>query len=65
MLIGDAIQNMRAALDHATWGLIVSERSRTFANRNRKSIYFPIYTFATDSRTISSHRPFGRKSEQS
>ncbi len=60
LLIGDAIQNMRAALDHATWGLIVSERSRTSANRNRKSIYFPIYTSGDrfkDDLVASSLRP--------
>lgn len=44
LVIGDAIQNMRAAIDHATWGLVISERGRRFAKRNRKSIYFPICT---------------------
>ncbi len=44
LLIGDAIQNMRAALDHATWALVVSQCSNTFAKRNIRKIYFPIHT---------------------
>lgn len=42
LLVGDAVQNMRAALDHAAWALVVSERGATFANQYRRSIYFPI-----------------------
>ncbi len=44
LLIGDAIQNMRAALDHSTWALIISQCSNTFAKRNARKIYFPIHT---------------------
>jgi hypothetical protein len=39
---GDAIQNTRAALDHAIWALVVKRKGAKFAHDNRQRIVFPI-----------------------
>jgi hypothetical protein len=39
---GDAIQNIRAALDHAVWAIVVKEKGTGFAEANYPKIDFPI-----------------------
>lgn len=41
LIIGDAVQNMRAALDHAAWTLMVRGKGEEFATKHRTSVYFP------------------------
>ena len=42
LVAGDAIQNIRAALDHAIWSIVVKEKSSSFAEANHTKIAFPI-----------------------
>lgn len=42
LVAGDAIQNIRAALDHAVWTLVVKEKGTEFAETNAPKIDFPI-----------------------
>jgi hypothetical protein len=39
---GDAIQNIRAALDHAVWAIVVKQKGTKFAEANYMKIDFPI-----------------------
>lgn len=42
LVAGDSIQNLRAALDHAVWELVVKEKGAKFAEANAPKIDFPI-----------------------
>lgn len=42
VVAGDAIQNIRAALDHAIWAIVVKETGVQFAESNAPKIDFPI-----------------------
>lgn len=42
LVVGDAVQNLRAALDHAVWALVVKEKGAKFAEANAPKIDFPI-----------------------
>lgn len=60
VIAGDALQNMRSALDHLAWGLTPASTRQT----SERDIYFPIYTkesafIQTDRKTPSG---YGRRS---
>jgi hypothetical protein len=42
LVAGDAIQNIRAALDHAIWSIVVKEKGSSFAEAHHMKIDFPI-----------------------
>ncbi len=42
-LIGDAVANMRAALDHAVWALVVGDRRDSLSEADARKVQFPIY----------------------
>jgi hypothetical protein len=41
-VFGDAVQNLRAALDHVVWALVVKRKGAKFADRHARKINFPI-----------------------
>jgi hypothetical protein len=43
LVLGDALHNLRAALDHATWSLLANANGDAWAWDNRRRIDFPIY----------------------
>lgn len=47
LVIGDALHNLRAALDHATWSLVANAKGGMWAWDNRRRIDFPICKEAT------------------
>jgi hypothetical protein len=47
LVAGDAIQNARAALDHAIWAMVVKRRGDAFALANRNALGFPIHDKST------------------
>ncbi len=46
-LIGDAVANMRAALDHAVWALVVDDRSDSPSETDARKVQFPIHDTAS------------------
>jgi len=42
LVAGDCIQNIRAALDHAVWAIVVNEKGAKFAEAHYREIDFPI-----------------------
>jgi len=52
LVAGDSIQNIRAALDHAVWAIVVEQSGAKFAEANSRKIYFPI----TDKASRFPHR---------
>lgn len=75
LLIGDVINNLRAALDHAVWHLAASSLGEKVADRKRNEISFPIRLDAaafdkdrvlphltkTVQSVLHSHQPFVRQ----
>ena len=55
VIVGDALQNMRSALDHLVWGLWPAEFRAEF----ERSIYFPIYRDETAFFQTSAKSPSG------
>ena len=47
LVAGDAIQNLRAALDHAMWSVVLAKKGRKFAEANAPKIQFPVVELAT------------------
>lgn len=43
LYVGDVLGNLRSALDHAAWAVVLHQRGVEFAHANRKRIYFPIW----------------------
>jgi len=42
LVAGDCIQNIRAALDHAVWAIVIKEKGAKFAEAHYRAIDFPI-----------------------
>src|ERR1700687_2196045 len=42
VILGDAVQNLRAALDHAVWVIVVKENGTEFAQAHAPQIDFPV-----------------------
>lgn len=42
LLVGDLIHNLRSALDHAAWALVVAKKGEDFTQRRSRDIEFPI-----------------------
>lgn len=40
--LGDAVHNLRCALDHLVWGLASANRKTTIPPKERRSIFFPV-----------------------
>lgn len=46
LVLGDLVQNLSAALDHAVFGLSVAEAGRRLSRREEQSVGFPVCTSA-------------------
>jgi hypothetical protein len=47
LVAGDSIQNLRAALEHAIWAIVIKEKGEPFAEANARRIDFPIVDAAS------------------